>query len=64
MTNSRKMRIIIADDERPARKFLRALLDEMSDVEVIAEAENGALPISSKNNLLIISFIKIKHQIN
>jgi two-component system LytT family response regulator len=42
MSDERKIRIVIADDERPARKFLRALLDEMSDVEIVAEAENGA----------------------
>jgi len=42
MSEQRKLRVIIADDERPARKFLRALLDEMTDVEVLAEAENGS----------------------
>lgn len=37
-----KIRIIIADDERPAREFLKVILREMEDVEIIGEAENGA----------------------
>ncbi len=35
------MRILICDDERPARERLSRLLVEMSDVEVVGEAENG-----------------------
>jgi two-component system LytT family response regulator len=37
-----KLRIVIADDERPARAFLRNLLDGFEDVEIVGEAENGA----------------------
>lgn len=37
-----KLRIIIADDERPARLFLRRLLENFEDTEVVSEAENGA----------------------
>lgn len=37
-----KLRVLIADDERPARMFLKNLLDGFEDVEVIGEAENGA----------------------
>jgi DNA-binding LytR/AlgR family response regulator len=37
-----KLRIIIADDERPAREFLKAVLREFEDVEMVGEAENGA----------------------
>lgn len=37
-----KLRVLIADDERPAREFLREMLGDMEDVEVIAQAENGA----------------------
>ncbi|MGC2238844.1 MAG: response regulator [Pyrinomonadaceae bacterium] len=37
-----KLRIIIADDERPARSFLKAILQEFEDVEIVGEAENGA----------------------
>lgn len=37
-----KLRIIIADDERPARNFLKFILREFEDVELLGEAENGA----------------------
>ena len=37
-----KLRIVIADDERPAREFLKAILREFEDVEIVGEAENGA----------------------
>lgn len=36
-----KLRVVIADDERPARSFLRTILDGFEDVETIGEAENG-----------------------
>jgi two-component system LytT family response regulator len=35
------LRIVIADDERPARSFLAAILRKFSDVEVVGEAANG-----------------------
>ena len=37
-----KIKIIIADDERPARLFLRSILQNFEDAEVVGEAENGA----------------------
>jgi len=37
-----KLRIVIADDERPARSFLKAILLEFEQVEIVGEAENGA----------------------
>ncbi len=37
-----KLRVIIADDERPARSFLKAILQEFEQVELVGEAENGA----------------------
>lgn len=37
-----KLRIIIADDERPARMFLKTILNDFEDVEIVGEAENGA----------------------
>lgn len=37
-----KLRVVIADDERPARSFLAALLRGFADVEIVGEAENGA----------------------
>jgi DNA-binding LytR/AlgR family response regulator len=36
-----KLRIVIADDERPARSFLVALLRGFDDVVIVGEAENG-----------------------
>lgn len=37
-----KLRIIVADDERPAREFLKAILRDFEDVEIVGEAETGA----------------------
>ncbi|HMS42137.1 MAG TPA: response regulator [Pyrinomonadaceae bacterium] len=37
-----KLRTIIADDERPAREFLKSVLREFETVELVGEAENGA----------------------
>lgn len=36
-----RLRVVIADDERPARSFLAALLRSFDDVTVVAEAESG-----------------------
>jgi len=35
------LRVVVADDERPARSFLVALLRHYDDVEVVGEATNG-----------------------
>jgi two-component system LytT family response regulator len=35
------MRVLIVDDEAPARAKVRRYLDEYPDVEIVAEAENG-----------------------
>jgi two-component system LytT family response regulator len=37
-----RLRVLIADDERPARSFLAALLRSFNDVVIVAEAETGA----------------------
>ncbi len=37
-----KLRVIIADDERPAREFLKSILREFEQVEIVGEADNGA----------------------
>lgn len=37
-----QLRIIIADDERPAREFLKSVLRDFVDAEVVGEATNGA----------------------
>ena len=36
-----RLRAVIADDERPARSLLRAMLGNFADVNVVGEAENG-----------------------
>jgi two-component system, LytTR family, response regulator len=38
---SARLRIVVADDERPARSFLVALLRSFDDVTVVAEAASG-----------------------
>jgi two-component system LytT family response regulator len=35
------LRVVVADDERPARSFLLALLRQFDDVEVVGEAATG-----------------------
>lgn len=37
-----KLRVVIADDERPAREFLKSVLSTMEDVQLVGTAENGA----------------------
>ena len=36
-----RLRVVIADDERPARSFLAALLRSFDDVVIVAEAGSG-----------------------
>lgn len=36
-----KLRVVIADDERPARSFLAAMLHDFDDVEIVGEAKSG-----------------------
>lgn len=45
------LRVIIADDERPARAFLTSLLRAFDDVEVVGEAKNGAEAIEVIENV-------------
>src|SRR5258707_1178595 len=37
-----KLRVVIADDERPAREFLKSALRGFEFVEVVGEADNGS----------------------
>lgn len=37
-----RMRVVLADDERPARAFLVAMLRSFPEIEVVAQATNGA----------------------
>lgn len=36
-----KIRVVIADDERPARTFLATMLRSFEEIEIIGEAQNG-----------------------
>jgi DNA-binding LytR/AlgR family response regulator len=38
---SAKLRVIVADDERPARSFLLAMLRSFEDVQVVGDAKSG-----------------------
>src|SRR2546423_2444536 len=40
--NPRKIRVVIADDEVLARKFIRRMLKQDPEVEIVAECSNGA----------------------
>jgi two-component system LytT family response regulator len=42
-----RLRVVIADDERPARAFLVALLRSFDDVVIVAEAESGAEAVAA-----------------
>jgi two-component system LytT family response regulator len=41
-----KLRVFLADDERPARSVLRAMLESFDDVTVVGEARDGAEAIA------------------
>lgn len=41
MTSPKPLRVIVADDERPARKFLGNLLKQCPNVDIVGEATNG-----------------------
>jgi two-component system LytT family response regulator len=43
---SERLRVVIADDERPARTFLARLLEACGDVELIGQAAGGAEAIA------------------
>lgn len=45
------IRLIIADDEPPARMLLREYLSGIQDVQIIAEAENGSEAVVAINDL-------------
>ena len=40
-TMPKLLRVVLADDERPARRFLISLLNTFPDVEIVGEATNG-----------------------
>lgn len=46
MTESATLRVVVADDERPARSFLVAMLRSCGDVDVVGEAAGGAAAVT------------------
>jgi two-component system, LytTR family, response regulator len=48
---SERLRVLIADDERPARSLLAAMLATFDDVELIAAAEDGATALEAIERL-------------
>jgi len=46
-TQSRKIKVIVVDDEPPARRNLRALLAGIPDIELVKECGNGRDAVSS-----------------
>ena len=42
-----RLRVVIADDERPARSFLAALLRSFDDVLIVAEVETGTQAVAA-----------------
>lgn len=47
-----RLRVLIADDERPARAFLKSILAHFEDVEVVGEATDGADAIAQIETLV------------
>lgn len=47
-----RLRVLIVDDERPARAFLRVMLASYEDVEVVGEATDGAEALTQIEQLV------------
>jgi two-component system LytT family response regulator len=46
MSGAPRLRVVVADDERPARSFLMALLRGYEDVSIVGEAADGATALA------------------
>jgi two-component system, LytTR family, response regulator len=44
--SAEKLRVVLADDERPARSFLVSVLRSFNDVDIVGEAANGMEAVS------------------
>jgi len=51
MSAAPKLRVLIVDDESPARERLRSLLAEIADVEVVGEAASGREALGQTHDL-------------
>jgi DNA-binding NarL/FixJ family response regulator len=44
-TNSSKIRVVLADDHRMVREGLRGIIEEQTDMTVVAEASDGCMAV-------------------
>lgn len=51
MTNNAALNILIVDDETPARRRMRELLADISNVNVVADAKNGKEALNLANQM-------------
>ena len=51
MTNARRIRALVVDDEPLARDMIREMLGDDSDVEIVAECANGREAVDSIKSL-------------
>ncbi|MBV8341418.1 MAG: response regulator transcription factor [Gammaproteobacteria bacterium] len=51
MSAAARLRLLIVDDESPARERLRSLLTEVADAEVVGEAANGPEALAQTHEL-------------
>lgn len=49
--STQRITVLIVDDEPPARRGLRSLLEEQTDVEIVGEARNGTEAIAAIQSL-------------
>jgi two-component system LytT family response regulator len=52
MTTTDRLRVIIVDDEEPARLALRQAIDEVGGAEIVAECANGFEAVKAASELL------------
>ena len=51
MTNARRIRALVVDDEPLAREMIREMLEDDSEVEIVAECANGREAVEAIKSL-------------
>ena len=51
MTNARRIRALVVDDEPLAREMIREMLEDDSEVEIVAECANGREAVDAIKSL-------------
>ena len=51
MTNARRIRVLVVDDEPLAREMIREMLEDDSEVEIVAECANGREAVEAIKSL-------------